>query len=274
MHSTRRPTGRSGQSEPPASDRREGARTKVAPPPPLARLRAVALPLVAHLRADHPSRETRAAASHFLAAEVFRQLPELPRAAEVAANAKAVEGFWDGLLTARAVLGTPPGEANLAAHLVARGLLVAGLGARQAKAATTTPKREPPPNARARPATRDEKLRFVVELVRPHLRPRPGQGDKGFGSREAAALCEDLKRAFPNDFRNVTLDQCRDAIRRWSPGESTGERLSANGVAARLIASASRFKITKTALARLKRDIDRAVARSRAPSPRGADPAG
>ncbi|HEU4411976.1 MAG TPA: hypothetical protein VFS43_42435 [Polyangiaceae bacterium] len=287
MLPSRSPTGRTRHGEPAPPDARrpappdEGDRADAARALPLTRLRSVALPLVARLRAGRPSHEARALASLALAEAVARELPELPRAADVAANARAVEDFWDGLLTARAALdagrrdraaGGP--EPDLSSLVVARCLLVAGLSARRAKAATAPPKRRAAPDERGWPSTRETKLRRVVEIVERHVEPWVRIGGAELISQEAAGLCDDLRRAFPEDFRNITLDRCREALARWSPGKPPPGRLSTNDIAALLIASAGPFKAAEATRTRLRRDIDRAVARA-APGPlRRAGPAG
>ncbi len=254
------PPGRKGRARPRSAQHVGATET------PLGRLRALALPLVAHLRAGRLSRGARAATARFLATTVARELPELPRAAEVAANAGAIEAFWDGLLTARAALGPGRRDANvgddLAPLVVARCLSAAGLSARRAKAATASPARETAPDESRRHPNREAKLRQVVELVRRHADAWTQADGDGLVATRAAWLVEDLQRAFPEDFRHVTLEQARDALRRWSPGEPSSGRLSTTGVAAQLITSASHFKATEATRARLQKDIDRAVGRA------------
>lgn len=275
MGPSRSPTGRSRQGEPahpagPGPGRPDdGARpADAARALPFRKLRAVALPLVAHLRAGRLSHEARAAASRELAEAVARDLPELPRAADVAANARAVAGFWDGLLTAPTWPGSKrrgaAGDAEApqrASLVVARCLLVAGLSARRAKAATMPPRRRVAPDDREPLTTRETKLRRVVALVARRVKPWVRLGAE-LVAPEAAGLCEDLKRAFPEDFRHLTLDQCSEALSRWSPDKRSRGRLSTNDVAALLIASAGPFKAAEATRARLRRDIDWAVARA------------
>jgi hypothetical protein len=284
--------------------------------------------------------DARFGASRFLALMVSRELPELPKAADVEANTKLVQAFWDDLALPRAVLDEKRNarqareeEDELSREVVARALTAAGLSAQRAKAATT-PKPKPagrrPPirlvtfeeairqaygfvqaavwqaddrevagpafraicvalrglrgergmaldalaelgavlRGRAPPPNRDAKLRRIVELIDVRVEPWVRQYGRSIVAQEAAALCRELKRAFPKDFRTLTPIHCHEALRRWSPKKPTKGQLSTNGIAVELLACSGASKPTKTTRGRLRKEVNQAVGRAKVRSAR------